>query len=184
MIATQLDLVAPPGRVPRGTQLAGFRILGPPQPWARATPHVNPRTGQLLGQVFTGPYGDWRTQAIRAIAAQWAGRESIRVPIAVQVVAVQERPDGPPTRVIDGCKTPYPWSWEAGRIPSLDLGDVDNFAKGVLDVLQQVPKPLGMEVSLTPVLADDRLVVDLRATRVYAAVGEQACTEVRLWSAA
>lgn len=185
MIATQLDLVAPPGRVPRGTQLAGLRIAGDPVPWARPKPMTIGRgENARITERFQGPFAAWRVKAIREVARFWARRDTLRVPIVAQVVAVFERPDRPPRSTIDGELVPYPWAWTDGRLPSLGMGDVDNIAKAVLDVLQRAPTPLGLEVAWTPVLADDRLVVDLRATRVYAAVGERACTEVRLWSAA
>ena len=182
--AHQLDLVPLPAVPTRGTPLAALRIAGDPQPWARPKPMIIGRGPDArITERFQGPFAAWRVRAIREIAGWWAGREPIRVPVVAKVVAVCERPERPPKPTVDKHLTAYPWPWTDRRLPSLGLGDVDNYAKAVLDVLQHAPKPIGMDVQLTPVLADDRLVVELRALRVYAAVGEGPGLEVRLWAA-
>ena len=177
----QLDLVPLPEPPARGKPIAALRIRGEPRPWSRATPFL--KNGVMV-QRFSGPYAAWRTSAIRHVATWWNRREPIRVPVVCSVTSVFERPHEPVRSVqIDKHRTPYPWAWSEGRNIGLQQGDVDNLAKGILDVLQRVPTPLGMETAWTPVLADDRLVVDLRSTRWWAAAGEEPCVEVRLWHA-
>lgn len=176
----QLDLLPLPDPPSRGKPVAALRLKGDPMPWTRPKPF--PLNGRIVER-FTGAYQKWRTRSIREIAVWWGRKEPLRMPLVCSVVSVFERPDRPPTSTIDGHRTPYPWPWTSGRLVSLGLGDADNLAKGILDVLQRVPTPLGMETAWTPVLADDRLVVDLRSTRWWTAEGEEPCVEVRLWHA-
>jgi hypothetical protein len=185
-VIAQLEMVPLPGRPTRGQQLVGLRISGDPVPWARPKPFILAKNtpNERIVERFTGPYAAWRTKAIREVARWWGGKPGIRVPVVVEVVAVQARPDRPPRATVGGELVAYPWVWTDGRNPSLGMGDADNFAKGVLDCLQQVPPPIGLERQLTAVLVDDRLSIHTTGRRVYAAVGEEPCTEVRIWSAA
>lgn len=179
--AYQLDLVPLPDPPSRGKPVAALRLKGDPMPWTRPKPM---RIGDRITERFQGPYAKWRTRSIREVAVWWARKEPLRVPLVCSVVSVFPRPERPiPSVTVAGRRLEYPWPWVEGRLVHLGLGDVDNLAKGILDVLQRVPTPLGMETAWTPVLADDRLVVDLRSTRWWAAMGEEPCVEVRLWHA-
>lgn len=177
----QLELVPLPAPPDRGKALAAFRVKGEPMPWSRPKPF---ELGGRIVERFTGPYAKWRTRAIREIATWWGGKEPIRVPLVCSIASVFARPDRPIRWItVDGHDMRYPWPWHAGRLVHMGLGDADNLAKGILDVMQRAPSPVGMEVKLTPMLADDRLVVDLRSTRWWAAEGEAPSVEVRLWHA-
>jgi hypothetical protein len=178
--AQQLALVEVQPSPAQGRPLVALRLNGEPMPWSRPKPF---HMGTRIVERFSGPFGAWRVRAIRTVASWWAGRDTIRVPVIAEVLAVVERPPRPPRATIDGQLVVYPWPWTDDRRPALTIGDVDNYAKAMLDILQQTPKPIGMELTTTPVLADDRLVVELRARRLYAALGEEPCTEVRLWIA-
>lgn len=177
----QLDLVPLPVPPSRGKPVAALRLAGEPHPWQRPKPF--PLNGRIVER-FTGSYQVWRTRAIREVASWWNRRETLRMPLVCSVVSVFPRPERQIRSVtVDGQRLEYPWPWVEGRLVHLGLGDADNLAKGILDVLQRVPTPLGMETAWTPLLADDRLVVDLRSTRWWAAEGEEPCTEIRLWHA-
>lgn len=177
----QLELTdyVPPARSRRGEPVAAFVIEGAPQVWKRAKPFIQ---GGFIKQWFDAGYAAWRDVARRDITTWWRSRGNLaplRVALIVRVVAVVERPDKPPTYGIDKQPVPYPWAWTSGRLPSLSRGDVDNYGKAVLDVMQLADA----ETGFGPMLADDRFVVRLEVEKVYAAVGEEPRTEVRMWRA-
>lgn len=182
----QLELTdyVPPPRSRRGEPVAAFVLAGDPHPWTRPRVLILPNGRQTEG--FQGPYGKWRKRAIADLSAWWMARGNLKpiaVPLLVRIVAVYARPRKAPTVTIAGDEVLYPWPWSSDRRPSLAVGDVDNVAKAVLDVAQHPHKVKGLEVR-GPMLADDRWVVELEAVKVYAAVGEEPRTEVRMWRAA
>lgn len=161
-----------------GEELAAFVLEGEPQPWQRPTPGTR-RNGFV--QTFHGQFAEWRRTAISLMSTWWGRSKShdpIREPIVVLVEAVYGRPGFAPTYQIDGHQLHYPFAWESWRLPAVVVGDVDNLAKAVLDAAQHGTQLFG------PMLAEDRLVVDLRVRKLYAAEGEQPRTEVRIWRAA
>lgn len=175
----QLELTdyVPPARSRRGEPVAAFVIEGDPQVWKRPKPMV------IAGHVaerFQGAYRKWRSASIRNVAAWWLGRgnlQPIRTPLIMEIIAVHERPAKPPTFTIAGEVVRHAWEWVSRRMYALVVGDVDNYAKAVLDVMQREHGVCG------PMLADDRFVVRLEVEKVYAAVGEEPRTEVRMWRA-
>lgn len=176
----QLALIdyAPPERSRRGEPVAAFVIAGEPQPWKRPKPM---KIGGRIAERFQGAYRKWRLAAIDAVSAWWFGQGNIapvRSPLMVRVVAVFPRPSSPPAVTIAGEVVRYPWPWTAGRNPALVVGDVDNIAKAVLDIVQREGRGIG------PLLVDDRFVVSLEVAKFYAAIGEEPRTEVRIWRAA
>lgn len=166
----------PPPRSRRGEPLVSVRLAGDPQPWVRPKPFR--RGGKVIAR-FTGPFAKWRLLVANELEAWWLARGNlspIRVPVVVRIVSVFARPAKPPTVTVRGEELRYPWPWTPDRRPAVTQEDADNLAKAVLDCLQRQSEG-------RPVLADDRLVVDLHSVKVYAAVDEQPCTEVRIWRA-
>lgn len=169
----QAELFAAPA--PAGEQLVALRLDGEPYPWQRPTPV---KRGRYTVQVFTDDYKRWRLAAIATVTSWWAPRPTIRVPVVAAVDAVFARPASLPTSyTLGGIEYPIPFDETDGRLPYIGVCDCDNVAKGVLDVMQRGDR-WG-----APVLHDDRLVVELRVRKFFAAVGERPHTAVRLWRA-
>ena len=155
-----------------------FTLPGEPQPWQRPKPmRIGKGEKARMVERFQGDYANWRLATIALLSVWWNGRPSVRLPLEVHVVAVLPRPPKRPKYTIAGEPAEHPWPWSrdlegTGRCPTLAVGDVDNYAKAVLDIMQRT----------TPaILADDRFVTDLRASKRFAAVGAGPCTEVRAW---
>lgn len=115
----------------------------------------------------------WRAYAVALLRPLWRGREPLRVPVVAEVVAVFTRPKARRrTCTAKGVELPYPWPWDAGRIPYIGTPDWDQVGKAGVDVMVQAG-----------ILADDPLVVDAHTPRFYAAKGEGPSVTVRLWGA-
>ncbi len=110
---------------------------GRPVPYDRAVSAINRRTGRPM-RVHSQRYRDWRTVA--AQAARYAARTTWADPVGVWVGVEADR--------VEVVITPH-----TATRPKGVRGDIDNYAKSVLDALQQ-----------GGVLADDRLVETLTVT--------------------
>lgn len=136
----------------------------PGQPIPKGRPRASVRGGRV--HMRTPP----RTVAYEDAVA-WAARAVCRapldmvdgapVPLAVCVVAVLARVGRLDKRGLTAGRV-----WAHGS-----TADADNIAKAVLDGMQR-----------GGALANDRHVVDVRCRMVYAATGEVAHTEVRVWA--
>lgn len=165
----QLELVALPTPPGGGTPLVAVRIHGQP---ARAK-HACTCVGGHPGTRPDDGWKAWRGAAVPNLAAWWAGREPIALPVVAQVVAVFQRPRSPRrTYTLRGVERPYPYAWTDARVPFVGRPDWDQVGKAGVDVLVQAG-----------ILLDDPLVVDATTPRWYTAVGESPCVEVRLWAA-
>ena len=128
-------------------------------------PYAWQRTGGSGRNRFTKPKG----VAFKALVAQlvaasgWRG-PAVASPCDLQVLAVYARPKArPPCAPVD--------LWKRGiRIPRPGQQDGDNVQKACMDALQRCG-----------VLDDDRFVTSWGGSKVYAAVGEEAHTEVSLY---
>lgn len=178
-----------------GRPVFAVRIPGEPAPWSRGQPRPNPKPGgPPLSGGFAKTYRRWRTEAIAVLRQTWSLNPIVR-PCWLAITAVFPRPAGwerPARRrfTMDGKTYPYPWPWTEGRNPYVGPVDVDNLTKAVYDTLQAQGQRKGDRPG-HPVLLDDRLVepfvVPLEdgspgGVRWYAAVDEEPCVEVRIWS--
>ncbi len=112
-------------------------LPGRPVPYDRAVSAINRRTGRPM-RVHSQRYRDWR--ALAAQAARCAARTTWTDPVSVWIGVEPERVEvhiGP----------------HLATRPKGIRGDIDNYAKAVLDALQS-----------GAVLADDRLVETLTVT--------------------
>lgn len=151
-----------------GTPIFGAML--PIEPRSASRPRAGLRGNKLMS------YNDDEYTAWKRAAAMML--QNVAGPIAplnrlviASVLAVFARPERRPKPTVEGEEVPLHWHdgrcW-AGAIRS----DVDNIAKAVLDAAVQ-----------GGIIADDRLVVELRSRKVYAAKGEKPCVELRLYDA-
>lgn len=144
-------------------------LAGEPQ---RSKSHPRIRGGRITMQADDA-WAAYRVRAISLLRPLWRGRESIVVPVVVEVVAVFSRPQAPRRHyTVKGERLPYPWPWTNARVPFVGTPDWDQVGKAAVDVCVQAG-----------ILADDPLVVEGRTTRWYAAAGEGPSVTVCLWGA-
>lgn len=128
-------------------------IPGRPQSWERTQGSGRRR--------FKAPKTEAAQNAIKAEALR-AGVRPMEGPLAVWLVFVFARPKRKPAVI-------PPSYWADGvRISRPVDSDVDNLSKLVLDALNGIA------------YADDRQVVELTASKCWAAVGEEPCTIVEM----
>lgn len=101
---------------------------------------------------------DWEAYAATLLKAAWKGKAPLDEPCVVLVQAVFPRPVRAPKR-------------ESGRLAHAVRPDVDNLAKAALDAL-----------CIARVLIDDGRVVELRASKWVAAIGEHQHVRVQVCS--
>lgn len=161
---------------PAGTLLLAVKLNAAPQR-SKHAPTVS-RKGRHAGRPTTRPdprWAAWRDAMVIALRSWGAGRACIVGPVLVDVQAIFKRPKHPRTDyVLDGVTRPYPYPWTAGRVGFIGDPDHDQVTKAAVDVVKQAG-----------LLGDDTLVVGYAGgpSRWYAAVGESAHVEVRLWAA-
>jgi hypothetical protein len=191
----QLEMVPMPPLPTRGTPLLALRLVVAVDGQAlEPSPKGRPRATIVPGQRFPllgmdPDYRRWLREALAILRGAWGDRETIWQPVFARIDNVFARPSKPVRHVtVSGRKVAYPWPWTEGRNWYLGTGgDVDNVAGAVMDALQPPPndlQPRRKDPPGNPPLIDDRLIPWLDARQWYAAVGEEPCTEVRLWSAA
>lgn len=110
----------------------------------------------------------WEAAAVYVLRREWGGREPLRGAVVVELEAVFARPKGLTPREQGGTMTKATraeldaaWGDHAGRGPCGSKPDVDNVAKLAMDALVKAG-----------VVVDDASVVDLRARKAWAALGE------------
>ena len=123
--------------------------------WVRsgASPRTMPRP--QLYQPVTGPTAQWERLAAMLMRSKFR-QAPISGPVAVHTVSVMPRPQRIPKR-------------QPGRTWAPKKPDLDNIVKSILDA-----------VVMARVIEDDRLVVQITAEQVYAAIGEAAHTELTI----
>lgn len=116
----------------------------------------------------------WEAGAVYVLRREWGGREPLRGAIVVELEAVFARPKGLTPREQGGTMTKATraeldaaWGDHAGRGPCGSKPDVDNVAKLAMDALVKAG-----------VMVDDASVVELRARKAWAAIGEGPSTRV------
>lgn len=165
----------------QGELMFEVHVPGPPQVWTRTRQVWRRDRGgeQRRTHEHEPAYEQWRRNVL--LPALFGRRlqrplpAPLLAPVRVAVCAVFRRPSRAPSRSIRGQRLRYPWPWTTGRNRSISSHDVDNLAKAVLDGLQYSVPPI------RPMLVDDSLVVSLKVSKWYAAVGESPHTEVRVW---
>jgi len=169
MLIRQLELVPRPADEQRDHPLAAFRMELEPQVAQRG------RCGCVAGHGHM--YDDknyelWKKLAIPSVRDYWGARIPLQGLLVVQVLPVFARPQTEGrTFVVKGITHRHPWPWPDERFPYAGPEDLDNLRKAVLDVMVHAG-----------VLLDDRLAVkDGGSEKLYAARGENACVDVRVW---
>lgn len=114
-------------------------------------PKLRPRVTKT-GRAYTpARTRNWERMASQVIALQWGSTPKIDRPINLVMAAVFPRPKRRPNKVTKE-------AWDAGlRIWRPAKPDLDNVVKAVCDAAQ-----------MSGVLADDSLVVELAARKLYA----------------
>ena len=132
-----------------------LEVVIPGQPVGKGRPLASVRGGHVHMRT-PEKTAAWEDRAAWAMRCAWAGRAALDCAVAVDVVAVCRRPQS-----LHRKKDP------PGRINCLTKPDIDNCVKCALDALV-----------LAHVLVDDTRCVELRARKLYAAIGEQEHVEV------
>ena len=153
-----------------GELLLGVLLPGVPVPHAYAL-----GGSKAFRRIADAPaYRTWKRDHVRRLRT-WAesnGVARLARPVVADVSTLLPRPSRPHKAVsVAGNGIALEWPWGSGRFPSLASGDADNFCKGAVDTCVQAG-----------LLLDDRLVVEARARKQYARIGEEPGVEVRFYA--
>ena len=138
----------------------GFAIEHPPLPKPRHRARVvQPKGGKAFVSIYPDAEGERDEETIARLAAAWAPRAPLERPLKLEVVAALLVPDSWPAweRRAALAGRIHPTSGRGGRAVG---GDVDNFAKQLMDALTRSGRWW----------KDDAQVVELLARKVYSGV--------------
>jgi Holliday junction resolvase RusA-like endonuclease len=128
-----------------------IRVYGTPKPQPRSNACMR---GKHAGVYTPSGADSWKL----AVAAAWVSATPYTVPLRLSIEILAPRPKRLTT------KKASPW-----RLAQALPGDVDNYAKAVMDAL-----------TMAGAWVDDVQVVDLRIRKCYAAKGEAPGAEIEL----
>jgi Holliday junction resolvase RusA-like endonuclease len=159
------------------TPLLSIRLNGEPVPYRYTLVRIGGKDSKRSVIADDKGYAEWKRDAIGRMS-KWRIEqrfERVQVPVVCEVASWRARPAKLQTFIsIDGLPVHLPPAWvgSLGRIPWPVVGDTTNFGKAAEDAVVQAS-----------LLLDDRLCLETHSRKGYAAVGEQPCVEVKLWSA-
>lgn len=157
--------------------LVGLRIPGQPVPARR---EVRQGRGQRhASAAWSTRYRAWKADAVRYLRRWTRTPQGLAlledgpltsIGLVVRCTAIVERPQRVPRYTVDGRTVAYPYPWTPDRRPHLGTMDCNNLSKGPPDAMVRAG-----------ILQDDRWLFVEQPSKWYAAEGERAGTEVRLW---
>ena len=117
-------------------------------------------------RVYTPPAtAQWEFFAADELRFYMAGKPPLGGPLACEIVAVFTR-----TAELLRHTKAHGWKYSEGRIPHNVKPDLDNVIKATLDAAEKAR-----------IFTDDKQVSTITASKFYAALGEPAHVELRLW---
>jgi len=117
-------------------------------------------------RVYTPPAtAQWEFFAANQLRTAWGDRPALGGPLACEIVAVFTR-----TAELLRHTQAHGWKYSEGRIAHPVKPDLDNVIKATLDAAEKAG-----------IFMDDKQVSTITASKFYAALGEPAHVELRLW---